>query len=126
MNQQNAHASLTQVLETLKAVESWVSQLPQQNLPESASKSLQVARKIKTQDVEITSSGTPGLRRGVAKNRRITIEDSTMRHGRKSRSKRFDGYKRHVLRDLDIGIVRAVSLTPANVPEAWVSDAKAC
>ena len=115
--------ALTQVLETLKAVESWVSQLPQQNLPESASKSLQVARKIKTQDVEITSSGTPGLRRGVAKNRRITIEDSTMRHGRKSRSKRFDGYKRHVLRDLDIGIVRAVGLTPANVPEAWVSDA---
>ncbi len=46
-----------------------------------------------------------------------------MRHGRKSRSKRFDGYKRHVLRDLDIGIVRAVGLTPANVPEAWVSDA---
>ncbi len=32
-----------------------------------------------------------------------TIEDGQMRHGRKSRSKRFDGYKRHVLKDLDSG-----------------------
>lgn len=46
-----------------------------------------------------------------------------MRHGRKSRHQRFDGYKRHVLTDLDIGVVRAVGMTPANVPEAWVSDA---
>ncbi len=45
-----------------------------------------------------------------------------MRHGRKSRSQRFDGYKRHVLKDLDIGVVRAVGITPANVPEAAVTD----
>ena len=41
------------------------------------------------------------LRRGVAKDRRISVEDAQMRHGRKSRSVLFDGYKRHVLRDLD-------------------------
>ena len=40
-----------------------------------------------------------------------------MRHGRKSRSV-IDGYKRHVLRDLDRGVVPAVGITPANVPEA--------
>ena len=34
-----------------------------------------------------------------------------MRHGRKSRHQRFDGYKRHVLKDLDLGVVRAVGLT---------------
>ena len=38
-----------------------------------------------------------------------------MRHGRKSRSVLFDGYKRHVLRDLDTGLVPAVGITPANV-----------
>jgi Transposase DDE domain len=43
-----------------------------------------------------------------------------MRHGRKSRSVRFDGYKRHVLKDLDSGLVRAVGVTPANAPEASV------
>jgi hypothetical protein len=58
----------------------------------------------------------------VAKDRRISVEDPDMRHGRKSRSKLFDGYKRHVLRDLDTGLVPAVGITPANVPEAAVTD----
>ena len=33
----------------------------------------------------------------------------------------FDGYKRHVLRDLDSGIIPAVGITPANRPEAEVT-----
>jgi transposase len=33
-----------------------------------------------------------------------------------------DGYKRHVLRDLDSGLVPAVGVTPANLPEASVTD----
>lgn len=73
--------------------------------------------------MEVSAEGEPVIRRGVAKNRRISVEDPTMRHGRKSRTQRFDGYKRHVLTDLDTDLVRAVGLTPANVPEAWVSDA---
>jgi hypothetical protein len=46
-----------------------------------------------------------------------------MRHGRKSRKVRIDGYKRHVLKDLDSGLVRAVGITPANRPEAQVTSA---
>ena len=34
---------------------------------------------------------------------------------------RVDGYKRHVLHDLDTGLIRAVGITPANVPEACVT-----
>jgi transposase len=45
-----------------------------------------------------------------------------MRHGRKTRSVRIDGYKRHVLTDLDTELVPAVGVTPANVPEAQVAD----
>jgi hypothetical protein len=45
-----------------------------------------------------------------------------MRHGRKSRSALFDGYKRHVLRDLDTGLIPAVGITPANTPEAAVTS----
>jgi hypothetical protein len=44
-----------------------------------------------------------------------------MRHGRKSRSVLFSGYKRHVLTDLDTGLVTAVGITPANAPEASVT-----
>lgn len=100
-----------------------MEQNQQLNVADSIEQNLKVARQVESQDVEVTANGTPQLRHGVAKDRRISVEDPTMRHGRKSRSQRFDGYKRHVLTDLDIGVVRAVGLTPANVPEAWVSDA---
>ena len=68
-----------------------------------------------------TWQAAPALRRGVAKDRRISVEDAEMRHGRKSRSVLFDGYKRHVLRDLDTGLVVAAGITPANAPEASVT-----
>ncbi len=40
-----------------------------------------------------------------------------MRHGRKSKSKRFDGYKEHIAADLDSDLIVACALTPANRPE---------
>ena len=79
---------------------------------------LGAARQVVGQDVQLAEVGPPTLRRGVAKDRRISIEDPQMRHGRKSRSHLIDGYKRHVLRDLDSGLVCAVGVTPANLPEA--------
>jgi Transposase DDE domain len=45
-----------------------------------------------------------------------------MRHGRKTKSVRVDGYKRHVLTDLDTLLVPAVGVTPANLPEAEVAE----
>lgn len=59
----------------------------------------------------------------MVRDHRISVEDLDMRHGRKSRSQRFDGYKCHVLRDLDIGVIGTVGLTPANAPEAHVTEA---
>jgi transposase len=71
--------------------------------------------------VQADEKGKAHLIKGVAKDRRISIEDAEMRHGRKSRSVRVDGYKRHVLHDLDTGLIRAVGITPANMPEASVT-----
>lgn len=73
--------------------------------------------------MQINEEGKASFIKGVAKDRRISIEDSEMRHGRKSRSVRVDGYKRHVLHDLDTGLIRAVGVTPANVAEASVTEA---
>jgi Transposase DDE domain/Transposase domain (DUF772) len=87
---------------------------------ETAAAAVAVARQVRDQDVDL-GGPAPALRRGVARDRRISVEDSQMRHGRKSRSVLFDGYKRHVLRDLDSGLVPAVGITPANVPEASVT-----
>jgi hypothetical protein len=72
---------------------------------------------VKEQDLETSPSGRTSLRQGVARERRISIEDAEMRHGRKSRSKRFDGYKEHIARDLDVPAIMACAVTPANRPE---------
>jgi len=83
---------------------------------------LAAAGQVREQDVTIDASGVASIRRGVAKDRRISIEDGQMRHGRKTRSLRIDGSKRHVLTDLDTELVPAVGVTPANVPEAEVAE----
>ncbi|HEX6509581.1 MAG TPA: IS1182 family transposase [Chloroflexota bacterium] len=113
-------AALTQVLRALDTIETWLAR--QQEVPDAATAALTIAETVRDQDIETTPGNVVQLRRGVAKERRISVEDGEMRHGRKSRSHRFDGYKRHVLRDLDSGLVRAVGITPANVPEASVTD----
>jgi transposase len=87
---------------------------------QAAAAAVMAARQVRDQDVDL-SGPAPALRAGVAKDRRISVEDGQMRHGRKSRSALFDGYKRHVLRDLDTGLAPAVGITPANAPEASVT-----
>ena len=89
---------------------------------EQVADSLAVAQQVCAQDVTTAANGQPTLRQGVAPDRRISVEDGQMRHGRKSRSQLVDGYKRHVLRDLDSGLIPAVGVTPANAPEASVTD----
>ncbi len=71
------------------------------------------------QDIEPDPSGNSGprIRQGVAPDRRVSVEDKDMRHGRKSKSKRFNGYKRHLAIDLDTMLVLACALAPANRPE---------
>jgi Transposase DDE domain/Transposase domain (DUF772) len=87
---------------------------------EAAAAVVAAARQVRDQDIDLTGPA-PALRRGVAKDRRISVGDAEMRHGRKSRSVLFDGYKRHVIQDLDTGLVPAVGITPANAPEASVA-----
>ena len=57
------------------------------------------------------------LRQGVAKDRRISIQQEQMRHGRKSASERIDGYKRHIVTDLDTDLILSCAITAANRPE---------
>src|SRR6266487_3385241 len=115
--------ALAIVLDTLSAVERWLDSEPEGADGPVVQYSMVAAQQVKQHDVEVTEAGKTTLRKGVAKDRRITIEDAQMRHGRKSRRVRVDGYKRHILRDLDNGLVRAVGITAANVAEASVAEA---
>jgi hypothetical protein len=75
-------------------------------------------QQLMNQDLEPDpSGGGKKIRQGVAEDRRVSVEDPEMRHGRKSKTKRFNGYKRHIASDLDSGLILAGAITPANRPE---------
>ena len=101
-------------LEKLRAwTQKWRPEVEQTPL----SRYIEALEQVQQQDVETTLNGRVRLQQGVAGDRRISIEDADMRHGRKSKSKRFDGYKQHVSTHLDARLVLACAVTPANRPE---------
>jgi hypothetical protein len=115
------HQALAVVLAAVGQVERFAGSQPGADHPRVAW-GLAAARQVQAQDTIVGADGVTRIRQGVAKDRRISIEDAQMRHGRKTRSQRIDGYKRHVLTDLDTELVPAVGVTPANLPEAQVAD----
>ncbi|MFC1610007.1 IS1182 family transposase [Myxococcota bacterium] len=78
---------------------------------------VEAVAQVHEQDIEELKGGRTRIRRGVAADRRVSLEDAEMRHGRKSKSKRFNGYKEHVAADLDSDLILACAVTPANLPE---------
>jgi hypothetical protein len=112
-------AALQQLVAQLAALEAWI----QQRLPEALTNGplqehVATLHQVQVQDLEPQPNG-PGvrLRQGVSPERRCSIEDSEMRHGRKSKHKRFNGYKRHLATELDDDLILACAVTPANHPE---------
>jgi hypothetical protein len=86
---------------------------------EELSAARELLARIIDQDVEDASAdgAGPAIRQGVAVDRIVSVVDPEMRHGRKSPSKRVDGYKAHVLTDHDNELILAVATTAANVPD---------
>jgi hypothetical protein len=63
------------------------------------------------------------VRDGVAADRTISLGDQEMRHGRKSKSRTFNGYKSHLATDLDDDVVLGCAVLPGNRPEREGLDA---
>jgi hypothetical protein len=101
----------------VSSLQRWVDRHLDDFVSEPLRPYLEAITQVRDQDLEATEDGSVRIREGVAPERRISIEDPEMRHGRKSRSKRFDGYKEHIARDLDLPVIVACSVTPANRPE---------
>jgi len=82
----------------LDALEAWLSKkLPEEVRRPPLKEHIDTLNQIRSQDLEPDpSGGGTRIRDGVAPDRRVSIEDKEMRHGRKSKSKRFNGYKRHI------------------------------
>ena len=68
------------------------------------------------QDVERTEEGA-SIKKGVSRDRIVSVHDPEMRHGRKSRSKRFDGHKAAVVVDTDTQLITAATVLAGNAPD---------
>lgn len=111
------HAALQRLLAEVSALESWVAKRAADESSRPPLKdALELLRRVVDQDIEPDpSSGGRRIRDGVAENRIISISDTEMRHGRKSRTKQFNGYKRHIA--VVDGLIVATAVEPANLPE---------
>ena len=54
---------------------------------------------------------------GVSKDRMVSVHDPEMRHGHKSKSKRFDGHKAAVVVDTESQLITAVDVLPGNAAD---------
>ena len=116
--------ALDRLLGQVRALEKFVeSELKEEASQPPISQQLATLHQFIAQDTEPDPGGGPSrIKDGVAKERRISVRDGEMRHGRKSKAFRVDGYKRHVARDLASKVIVAVAVTPANRPEAEATD----
>ena len=64
----------------------------------------------------------PRIREGVATDRVISTVDPEMRHGRKSSSTHFDGYKVHITEAVDSEFITGVTVTPGNQHDGAVAE----
>jgi hypothetical protein len=114
-----AHAVITLAYQ-IDSLEAWLrKKLPEELKEPPLKEHVDTLVQIRSQDLEPDPSGggKMRIRQGVAADRRVSIEDADMRHGRKSKTKLFNGYKRHIALDLDTKLILAGALTPANRPE---------
>ena len=74
--------------------------------------------RVTDQDVEPDEEGRFQIRRGVARDRVISVTDPEMRHGRKSKNKCFDGYKVHVSENPETELITGVAVGRASEHDA--------
>ena len=96
--------------------------LPDEELGPKAAEAVALLALVAGQDVEPVegSDGTDGrwrIAHRVAPDRVISTVDPEARHAHKTRSRRQDGYKAHVVVEPDTGIVTDAALAPAAGPD---------
>ena len=78
---------------------------------------LQDVQRGGTGDAAADDGGEVSLKDGVSKDRMVSVHDPEMRHGHKSKRKRFDGHKAAVVVDTDSQLITAVDVLPGNAAD---------
>lgn len=77
--------------------------------------------KVVEQNLERTQDGRLQIADGVATGRLISLTDPQARHGRKSDSRKFNGFKLHLLGDAISGLITSLTVTPGNAHDGEVA-----
>ncbi|HTC25024.1 MAG TPA: IS1182 family transposase [Gemmatimonadales bacterium] len=110
--------ALGRLLAEVDRLEAWVAAHVAVDQAPPVQAALAALRRVLAQDLEPDpTTGQPRIRRGVAAERVPSLGDPEMRHGRKSRTRPFTGYKRHVLKLVDADLIVGAIARPANEPE---------
>jgi hypothetical protein len=110
--------ALARLLGEVDRLEQWVTtHVPVAETP-PVQAALAALRRVLTQDLEPDpTTGQRRIRRGVAAERMPSLGDPEMRHGRKTRTRPFTGYKRHVIKLVEADLIVGALVRPANEPE---------
>jgi transposase len=70
------------------------------------------------QDIDREGDDGPGLKRGTAADRIVSVHDPEMRHGHKSASNHFEGHKLAIAADPENQLITAVDILPGNANDS--------
>lgn len=91
-------------------------------LPEPVAEAGELLATVIGQDITTRDDGTFAIARRVAPDRVISTVDVEARHGHKTTSQRYDGYKGHIAVDPDSEIITNTAVTPANTADAEATE----
>jgi hypothetical protein len=115
--------AINQLIRQCDSLVGWIgNELPELASDDPLERYMTALAEFEQQNLERSNDGTVQIRRGVAPDRRVSVEDAEMRHGRKSKSKLFNGYKEHIAADLQTALILACAVTPANAPEHTAAE----
>lgn len=96
-----------------------ISAVQELELTDEEKKLLELLSTVTNQDIEKKEEyGTVKIKKGVAKDRIISITDPEMKHGRKSSSNLFNGQKFHSTMEEEKGFLTNVDVTAGNVHDS--------
>jgi transposase len=108
-------AMLTRVAQDAERALRAVAAAPELLAVEAIEHAHELLRELVGQDFDIDEDGVPRLHRGTRPGRVLSVHDPEMRHGRKSHSQRFDGYKLHAAAtNSPQPLITAVEVEPAS------------
>lgn len=123
-NQTEKRQAINTLLKDVDAIYQWITAQSSVFIEHKELKeSLSLLEKVLEQNIEPDPDDDGSrVKKGVTPDRQISISDASMRHGRKSSSRTINGFKQHVVVDLDSKLILATSVRPANEPEHKASE----